>query len=424
MLGTRGVPAAHGGFETAVENIGLRLVDRGWRVVVYCQDDDPSAVVRTDMWKGIERVHVPSRFPGPKGTLWFDLLSVQHAARHRDVCITFGYNSAALTALLRARGIPNLINMDGIEWKRARWTGSQKVFLYGQERAACRLASRLIADHPEIRNHLATRVSDDKIATIAYGAPAILDAPVQPLLRHGLSPREFVTVVGRPVPENSILEIVRAFSSRRWDRKLVVLGELERKDPYHRAVLEAASDEVVFLGAIYDTDVVQALRFHSLAYVHGHQVGGTNPSLVEALGCGNAVIAHDNRYNRWVAGDAALYFQDEPQFVAALEQLLGDPAIGGRLAGAARVRHASEFTWERVTDQYEELVRAFLPVHARADPDTVVPCPGTGDGSAASRPGGGLVRTRPWWAPARRHGRGADAPVREVSDEPQVSEAG
>ena len=365
MLGTRGVPAAHGGFETAVENIGLRLADRGWRVVVYCQDDDPRAVVRSDRWKGVERVHVPSRFPGAKGTLWFDQGSVRHAARHRDVCVTFGYNSAMLTALLRARGIPNLINMDGIEWMRARWTGSQKAFLYGQERAACHLGSHLIADHPEIKRHLATRVSEEKITTIAYGAPGVRDAPELPLVMRGLAPGDYLTLVARPVPENSILEIVRAFSSRRWGRRLVVLGDYDRSDPYQRAVLEAASDEVVVLGAIYDTDVVEALRFHSLAYLHGHQVGGTNPSLVEALGCGNPVIAHDNRYNRWVAGDAALYFSDEGEVVAALDQVLGDPSVAARLAAEARARHTAEFTWERITDQYETLIRAFLPVRAR-----------------------------------------------------------
>ena len=133
------------------------------------------------------------------------------------------------------------------------------------------------------------------ITTIAYGAPSIVDAPEWAVLDHGLEPGSYLTLVARPVPENSILEVVRAFSSRRWGRQLVVLGDYDPADDYQRAVLEAASDEVVFLGAIYDTDIVSALRFHSVAYVHGHQVGGTNPSLVEALGCGNAVIAHEQR---------------------------------------------------------------------------------------------------------------------------------
>lgn len=361
MLGTRGIPAAHGGFETAVENIGLRLIERGWRVVVYCQDDGPDATTRSDVWKGITRVHIPSRYPGAKGTLWFDLGSIRHAARTNDLCLTFGYNSAMLNALLRARGVPNIINMDGIEWKRARWSGPQKSFLYAQERAACRLGSHLIADHPEIKRHLATRVPASKITTIPYGAPAVIDAPDRVLLEHGLVSGGYLTLIARPVPENSILEIVRAFSSRRWGWRLVVLGNYEPDDAYHRSVLAAASDEVSFLGAIYDPDTVQALRFHSLAYVHGHQVGGTNPSLVEALGCGNPVIAHDNRYNRWVAGESALYFSCEQDVAAALEMLAADPDVAARLSACARERHAQEFTWMRVTDQYESLMREVAP---------------------------------------------------------------
>lgn len=360
MLGTRGVPAAHGGFETAVENIGLELVRRGWRVVVYCQDDDPDAVVRTDSWKGLERVHVPSRYPGAKGTMWFDQGSIRHAARAGDLCVVFGYNTAMLNALLRARGVPHIINMDGIEWKRARWSGPQKAFLYAQERAACRLGDHLIADHPVIKEHLSTRAPAEKITTIAYGAPRVVDAPERVLVEHDLESGEFLTLIARPVPENNILPVVRAFSSRRWGRQLVVLGQYDAADPYHRAVREAASDEVVFLGAIYDTDVVQALRFHSLAYVHGHQVGGTNPSLVEALGCGNPVIAHDNPYNRWVAGDAALYFRGDRDIVDALDRVTGDADLAATMSAHARARHAEEFTWERITDQYEALIRAHL----------------------------------------------------------------
>lgn len=361
MLGTRGVPAAHGGFETAVENIGLELLERGWRVVVYCQDDAPNAELRQDVWKGIERVHVPARFGGAKGTMWFDLTSVRHAAREGGLCLTFGYNTAMLNLLLRARRIPNIINMDGIEWKRARWSVAQKAFLYVQERAACHLGNHLIGDHPEIGKHLATRVSSAKISTIAYGAPRVIDAPLRALIERGLEPGGYLTLIARAVPENSILEVVRAFSRRRWGRKLVVLGAYDPAVPYHRAVLEAASDEVVFLGAIYDADVVQALRYHSIAYVHGHQVGGTNPSLVEALGCGNPVVAHDNKYNRWVAGGAALYFADVDGAERALAEVMTQPALSERMAASARSRHAEEFTWTHITNRYEALMRRYLP---------------------------------------------------------------
>ena len=118
-----------------------------------------------------------------------------------------------------------------------------------------------------------------------------------------------MTLIARSIPENSILELVTGFSARRRNHKLVVLGMYEPDvDPYHRQVLDAASDEVVFLGPLYDKASVQALRYHSSAYLHGHTVGGTNPSLIEAMAAGNPVIAHDNPYNRWVAGAGGAVF--------------------------------------------------------------------------------------------------------------------
>jgi glycosyltransferase involved in cell wall biosynthesis len=366
MLGTRGVPAAHGGFETAAENIGLGLVARGWRVIVYCQDDEqryPRPVY--DRWAGIERVHIPSRRGGAAGTMWFDQASTRHAAKHAHdeagVCLTFGYNTAGLSALMRLRGVPNIINMDGLEWKRARWSRGQQAFLYSQERAACYLGNHLIADHPTIASHLATRTTARRISTIAYGAPLITSAAECVLEQWGLTGGSYLTLIARPVPENSVLEVVRAFSARTRGRELVVLGNYSRSDQYQRTVLDSASDEVRFLGAIYDTDQVQALRFHSLAYVHGHQVGGTNPSLVEALGCGNPVIAHDNPYNRWVAGESALYFADQAGVIEALERLTDDPLLAATMSRAARARHAADFTWEHITDQYETVLRRHLP---------------------------------------------------------------
>ena len=118
-------------------------------------------------------------------------------------------------------------------------------------------------------------------------------------------------MIARAEPENSILEVVQAWSRKPRGCKLVVLGKYEAGHAYQRAVQAAASAEVVFPGAVYEKPVVQALRFHARFYVHEHQVGGTNPSLVESLGTGNAVLAHDNAYNRWVAGDAGVYFADE-----------------------------------------------------------------------------------------------------------------
>jgi glycosyltransferase involved in cell wall biosynthesis len=173
----------------------------------------------------------------------------------------------------------------------------------------------------------------------------------------GLDAGGYVTLVCRPIPENSILELVTAFSARPRGVRLAMVGDyLPDQDDYHRAVVDAASDEVVFLGSIYDPVELAALRFHGIGYLHGHTVGGTNPSLVEALAAGNPVVAHDNPYNRWVAGEAGLYFRDIPDATTAIDALLADATLRARLAAAARARHEEEFTWEHVAGQYEQLL--------------------------------------------------------------------
>lgn len=360
ILGTHGVPAAYGGFETAAENIALFLVDRGWRVVVYCQVEGAGEVTH-DTWRGIERVLVPVDQSGWLGTSLFDLRSIRHAAAHDDMCLTFGYNTALFNTLQRLKGIPNVINMDGMEWTRARWGLTRQGILLANERIACRVGAHLIADHPVIYDYLSKHASPGKISTITYGAHPVTDAPESPVRALGLEPGEYCLVVCRPIPENSLLEIVTAFSSRRRGRQLVVLGDfITHADGYHASVVAAASEEVVFPGSIYDSDVLSALRFHARAYLHGHTVGGTNPSLVEAMAAGNPVVAHDNPYNHWVAGDEQCYFSTAGDLAAVLDAVLeNDVALAG-MARASRKRHREEFTWERVAGQYEQLLLKYV----------------------------------------------------------------
>ncbi len=366
ILGIRGVPAAHGGFETFAEALSLYLVARGWRVVVYCQEDVPadasSRAISSvfDQWRGVERVRIPVVLGGAKGTMWFDWLSIAHAAQHKDLCLTLGYNTALFCARLRLKRVCNIINMDGIEWRRAKWGPLAKAWFWMNDWVGCWLGDHLVADHPEIQLHLLTRTREDRITTIPYGATPAGDAPAAPLVAYGLEPGGYLTLIARPEPENSILEAVRGFSCRPRGVKLVVLGTYSGAQWYHRAIQDAASDEVLFLGAIYDPAVVQALRCHCIAYVHGHQVGGTNPSLVEALGAGNAVIAHDNRFNRWVAADAACYFTDGIAFDRALSQVLHQPQRLQQLRQASRARFAEAFSWGSALASYEQLFLRLL----------------------------------------------------------------
>lgn len=358
ILGTRGIPAQHGGFETFAEHLALFLVSRGWQVTVYCQTDGQHPA-RETWWHGVRLVHIGVQARGALGTMQFDWKATQHAARAAPLVLTLGYNTAVFLLWYRLRGVTNLINMDGLEWRRSKWGTLAKAWLYLNERAAIWWAHHLIADSPGIRSHLLQHASGRNITMIPYGADAVHSADADVLDELGLQRNGYALIIARPEPENSILELIQAFVAVPRDCQLVVLGKWEPDTHrYHRDVLALATRHanVLLPGPIYNKTKVAALRFHARVYLHGHQVGGTNPSLVEALAAGNACLAHDNVFNRWVGGDAALYFSETASCATLMTQLLGDAALRSRMQAAARARHESEFTWDTVLAQYDELL--------------------------------------------------------------------
>ena len=361
ILGIRGVPASHGGFETFAENLAVYLVKQGWQVTVYCQEsiEDFSRVTES-VWQGVRRIHIPVKGSGAKATVFFDYLSVKHASTQPCLVLTLGYNTALFNSLFRLRGKRNLINMDGIEWRRDKWAWYEKVWLYLNERAGCLIGHHLIADHPEINNHLKTRVKGQKITMIPYGARQVENADASLLAKFELEAKTYSLVVARPEPENSILEIVKAFSTRQRNHKLVVLGKYDKTNSYNASVLAAASDEVKFIGAVYEHKALDALRFFASLYIHGHTVGGTNPSLIEALGAGQPVLAHDNHFNRWVAGAGAAYFMNEMDCARCFDELVSDGDRLKLMSSFSRDRFNQLFTWADILKQYESLLNEWV----------------------------------------------------------------
>lgn len=359
ILGTRGIPAQHGGFETFAEKLALHLASRGWEVTVHCPSREGEQPASTE-WRGVRLLAIPVSREDAVGTIIFDWKSTLAAAREGATVLNLGYGTALFGALFRLAGVRNVVNMDGVEWRRKKWSLPARVWLYANERLACLFANHLVADHPAIKEHLATRVSQDKITMIPYGADPVVNPDPAPIEPFGLRPRHYAILIARPDPDNMILEIVSAFSRRPRGIKLVVLGRYTPDvNPYHREVQSAASDEVVFVGGIYDKQQVEALRYHSRLYIHGHRVGGTNPSLVEALAAGNPVLAHDNPFNRWVAGPGAHYFKDEQECSRELDSLLDSPVELDTMRYASLERHNAAFRWEGVLAEYEALLAAW-----------------------------------------------------------------
>ena len=276
--------------------------------------------------------------------------------------LVLGYNTAIFGCWHKVLGQRILINMDGLEWARSKWGALARIWFLANESIACWTADRLIADHPKIEGRLRNiKGRNSPISMIPYGAHAQSSIETSALEKLGVRPKEFFVVIARPEPENSILDIVEAFSKNTRGHKLVVLGKLDSRNAYHRAILEAASEEVLFPGAIYDHRVVAALRFHSTAYIHGHTVGGTNPSLVEAMAAGSCILAHDNEFNRWVAGDSgALYFDSARSCSDGIEVITSDPSLRARLSESSKLRFGRTFYWEKILAQYRDVLELYV----------------------------------------------------------------
>ncbi|MGY1779072.1 DUF1972 domain-containing protein [Geodermatophilus sp. SYSU D01036] len=353
MVGTRGVPARYGGFETAVEEVGRRLVERGHRVVVYCRTV-PGAPEPPAEHLGMELVHLPAARRRSLETLSHTALSVRHLLAHRtDAAIVFNAANAPLLPLLRAARIPVATHVDGLEWKRAKWGGAGRRYYRTAEALAVRWSDVLIADAEGIAEYYRAAFAAPT-TLLTYGAPLIAPGAHR-LAELGLEPGGYHLVVARFEPENHVDVVVEGYAASDAAKPLVVVGSAPYSDDYTRRVHALADERVRFLGGVWDQELLDQLYAHCATYLHGHSVGGTNPSLLRAIGAGAAVTAFDVSFNREVVRDAGRFFRtpgDVAREVAAAE---ADP---GRVA-RDRVRSremAARYDWDEVARGYEELV--------------------------------------------------------------------
>ncbi len=357
ILGSRGIPARYGGFETFAQEIAARLCERGVDVSVFCEAKSGGRPVRF----GKVRLDYVHAFPkGPLGRIIYDLGCLWRARNKYDVVYMLGYGSSFLCWIPRLFGSRVWINMDGLEWRRSKWGPMARIWLKAMEGIACRVANRLVFDNQALASSVAQRRKvKGEISVLAYGAPVIGKTPDPAKIRSlGLEPGRYMLAVCRFEPENNLLEMVRAAAMRSEGAPLVVVSSTAERTPWQREVMAQAGPMVRFFGPVYDTQVLRALRFHSLAYVHGHSVGGTNPSLLESMGCGSLVLAHDNPFNREVLGEMGRYFADEEDFADKLWDIERMSERQRRMIGdGARDRIVNFYRWELVTEGYLGLIQ-------------------------------------------------------------------
>jgi glycosyltransferase involved in cell wall biosynthesis len=355
MVGTRGVPARYGGFETCVEEVGRRLVQAGHEVVVYCRPPEGErAADQPDEYLGMQLVHLPAVRHRVLETLSHTAVSVLHPSISEvDCAIVFNAGNAPLIPVLRAHGIPVATHVDGLEWRRSKWSKVGRRYYRAVESLAVRWSDALIADAVGIADYYRTEFAAPT-ELIAYGAPIIADAGVDRIAALGLEPKGYHLVVARFEPENHVLEIVRGYVASEATLPLVVVGS----SPYgmeYTAQIEAAADkDVRLLGAVWDQTTLDQLYANALSYAHGHSVGGTNPSLLRAAGAGAYVIAYDCIFNREVLNGDGDYFRTPEELGALLVASEGEPEQAVELGAFAR-ESIRRYDWDDVARRYEAL---------------------------------------------------------------------
>ena len=356
IIGTRGYPSYYGGFETLIRNLAPYLADQGWDVAVYGR---PGSVVPGDAERDPRVESIITRGVESKSlsTVSFGLTATMHACRRGpDAALVMNVANGFWLPMLARRGIPSVVNVDGMEWERDKWGRAARFVFRSGAKLTARYGERLVVDSAEIGRRW--RAEFHRTGEfIPYGgtvpdAGAVdLDVQVN---------RPYALMVARFVPENSVREFFEAAEilSRRWD--VVIVGSSGYGGEFDASArrLSEGSDRIHWLGQVSDDRLLFGLWRNAGAYFHGHSVGGTNPALVQAMACGAPTVARDTVYNHEVLHDAAVYVEPDGRAIAAaIDGVLSDPALQRHLGSAAFTRQQREYTWEQVCEKYACLLR-------------------------------------------------------------------
>jgi len=358
IIGTRGYPSYYGGFETAVRRLVPNLADAGWDVTVYgrkgTQNDDPTRDPRVAVrqTRGIESKAL--------STLTYGLTASSDAiVRGSDVALVMNVANGFWLPFLRLRGIPTVVNVDGIEWERAKWGKLARAVFRAGAWLTAKFADTIVVDAEAIGDYWRKKFGRESVF-IPYGGDldAGFDVPL------GLRRRQYVLVVARFVPENTIAEFLEAAEALADEHDVVIVGSSGyggELDERARALADG-NEKVQWLGHLSDDRLLHALWEHAGVYFHGHSVGGTNPALVQAMALGAPTVALDTVYNREVLGvDHTAFVPAEPREIAsAIVTVLGDPEQQEHMSALATERARHRYSWRSVAEGYEAALRQLV----------------------------------------------------------------
>lgn len=368
FISTRGIPNNYGGFEQFAEYISVGLVRRGHEVVVYSPHFHP---YREPDYKGVRIKHIysPEKWIGSSvGSFFYDFLSLRDALKKEkfDIIYEAGYTSIVPAYIWfnvkRIKYPLFTTNMDGLEYKRTKFNRWVQKFVFWEERMAVKHSHFLIADNMGIHDYYKEKYGKES-KFLAYGADIHEDYDEDILKEFGLEADGYFIVVARLEPENNLFMAIEGYlaSGQYGKRPLVIVGKTNT--PYGKHLVERYGDDrnIRFVGGIYDFRKLNSIRHYSYAYFHGHSVGGTNPSLLEAMASGCFILAHDNIFNCAVLGENALYYGSTD---AAMEMLDGiDQAVSAykkEYTGRNLEVIRRDYSWEKLVDEHEEYFKWML----------------------------------------------------------------
>ena len=360
LLGTRGIPARYGGFETFAEELGARLAARGHEVTVYCRERFPEP-----SYRGVRLRYLPTLRHKYTDTLAHTFLSTLDLLAHRaDVALYCNGANAIFTFLPRWFRIPTALNVDGLERLRKKWNRLAKTWYLVSERLATFCPSAMVADARAIHNYYRARYGKQGVF-IPYGAEVGRVASQATLEQLGLEPGRYFLYVSRLEPENHPLEVRQALESLPTPLKLALVGDAPYAREYIARVRNTRDPRVIIPGAIYGPGYHE-LQSHCFAYIHATEVGGTHPALLEAMGRGALVLYRNTKENAEVAADAGIPFEP-PDLAAKLRLALAmSEAERDAFRQKAMDRVRALYSWEAVTDAYEELLAGLALPKKRA----------------------------------------------------------
>ena len=357
ILGTRGVPNNYGGFEQFAQYLSEGLVQRGHKVFVYNSHNHP---YRCSVWNGVNIIHCndPEQTIGTFGQFIYDFNCILDTRRREfDAILQLGYTSSSIwNWLIRKDKMTLITNMDGMEWRRSKYSYFVRCFLRYAESLAIKYSDILISDSKGIQSYLKDKYNVDS-KYIPYGSHVSDVEDDHVLDKFNLIRNQYAMIVSRMEPENNIEMILSGFITSDTNKKMVVVGNMDTR--YGRYIRSRfIDDRIIYLGYINDIQVLNSLRFYSYIYFHGHSVGGTNPSLLEAIGSHALICAHDNLFNRDVLGNNSLYFLSSDDVVRILNRDHIEERERFVSEGIDNLRNI--YSWKNIVSSYEHMFLSCL----------------------------------------------------------------